>query len=106
MSGGTAVEEFDIVIVGAGPAGSCLARLAARLPGLRIALVDARALDSTYAGTGRIKSCGGLMAPDAQKAMALMDMALPSRLLVTRSFSRCARWICPADWSGIISAFI
>lgn len=80
---GPTVEDFDIIIVGAGPAGSCLARLAAGLPGLRIALLDARALDSAYTGTGRIKSCGGLMAPDAQKALARMDMALPSRLLVT-----------------------
>ena len=43
---GPTVEDFDIIIVGAGPAGSCLARLAAGLPGLRIALLEARALDS------------------------------------------------------------
>lgn len=43
---GPTVEDFDIIIVGAGPAGSCLARLAAGRPGLRIALLDARALDS------------------------------------------------------------
>lgn len=77
------MADFDIIIIGAGPAGSCFARLAASIVGLRVALVDARALDTPYTGTGRIKSCGGLMAPDAQKALACMDMVLPSHLLVT-----------------------
>lgn len=77
------MADFDIIIIGAGPAGSCFARLAANISGLRVALVDARVLDTSYTGTGRIKSCGGLLAPDAQKALACMDMVLPSHLLVT-----------------------
>lgn len=77
------MADFDIIIIGGGPAGSCFARLAASIPGLRVALLDARLLDTPYSGSGRIKSCGGLMAPDAQKALACMDMALPSSLLVT-----------------------
>lgn len=77
------MADFDIIIIGAGPAGSCFARLAAGISGLRVALVDARALDTPYTGKGRMKSCGGLLAPDAQKALACMDMVLPAHLLVT-----------------------
>lgn len=77
------MQNFDIIIIGAGPAGSCLARLVADMPGLRVALLDTRRLDVPYAGTGRIKSCGGLMAPDAQKVLACMDMTIPAHLLVT-----------------------
>lgn len=77
------MQHFDIIIIGAGPAGSCLARLMSNMPGLRVALLDARQLDVPYTGIGRIKSCGGLMAPDAQKALACMDMTIPAHLLVT-----------------------
>lgn len=77
------MEFFDVIIIGAGPAGSTLARLVSGIAGLKTALIDARSLDCAYAGTGRIKSCGGLMAPDAQKALACLDMDLPGRLLVS-----------------------
>ena len=66
------MKKYDAVIVGAGPAGSTLARL---LPGdWRILLIDGR-------GPGG-KPCGGLLAPDAQKALARFDLTLPKAVLV------------------------
>lgn len=62
---------YDMIIVGGGPAGATLARLAPR--SWRILLL---------AGTGRDKPCGGLLAPDAQKALARFDLTLPKRILV------------------------
>ncbi len=65
-------QDYDIVIVGAGPAGSTFARL---LPsGVRALLLDGRG--------GRGKPCGGLLAPDAQKALARFDLTLPREILV------------------------
>ena len=65
------MEEYDIIIVGGGPAGATLARL---LPEhLRVLLLcDDR----------RGKPCGGLLAPDAQKALARFDLTLPKEILV------------------------
>lgn len=66
------MQRYDAIIVGAGPAGSTLARL---LPGKwRILLIDGR-------GPGG-KPCGGLLAPDAQKALARFDLTLPKSVLV------------------------
>ena len=64
--------KFDAIIVGSGPAGSTLARL---LPeAWKILLIDGR-------GPGG-KPCGGLLAPDAQKALARFDLTLPKAVLV------------------------
>ena len=65
------MERYDLVIVGGGPAGTTLARLAPR--SWRILLL---------AGSGRPKPCGGLLAPDAQKALARFDLTLPKEILV------------------------
>lgn len=67
---------YDIAIVGLGPAGATLARL-----------LDSRfsvvALDLKRAdGQGFHKPCGGLLAPDAQKALARFDLTLPKEVLV------------------------
>ncbi len=72
-----------MIIVGAGPAGSTLARLMGTLPGWRILLLDARALDKPYAGRGRIKCCGGLLAPDARRMLARLGLALPGNVLAS-----------------------
>lgn len=68
------MEVYDVSIVGAGPAGSTLARLLGK-SGLRVLLIDG-------ATPGKSKPCGGLLAPDAQKALAGFDLTLPKSILV------------------------
>lgn len=66
---------YDLVIIGAGPAGATLAReLAAGSPTLRIALIDG-------AAAGVPKVCGGLLSEDAQALMAKMGLTLPREVL-------------------------
>ncbi len=74
---------YDIAIVGGGPAGSCLAMLLASVKGLKIAVIDKRELQKPYEGEGYIKSCGGLLAPDAQKTISRMGLDLPKEVLAT-----------------------
>lgn len=68
------MKSYDVTIVGAGPAGSTLARLLGQ-SGIRVLLLDG----ST---PGKSKPCGGLLAPDAQKALACFDLTLPKSILV------------------------
>ncbi len=70
---------FDVAVVGAGPAGALLARQLGG-SGFRVALIEARDLGRAPV-PGREKSCGGLLAPDAQVALAALDLALPERVL-------------------------
>ncbi|PKM63265.1 MAG: colicin M resistance protein CbrA [Firmicutes bacterium HGW-Firmicutes-21] len=65
------LEKYDIIIIGAGPAGSTLARIADN--SLKILLLD---------GSAAGKPCGGLLAPDAQKALARFDLTLPKNVMV------------------------
>ena len=67
---------YDVLIVGAGPAGSTLARLLGeRTPEKRVLLVEGQT-------PGKAKVCGGLLAPDAQKVLAAFDLPLPKSVLV------------------------
>lgn len=66
---------YDVAILGLGPAGATLARLID--PTLKVVAVDSRA-----EGTGLVKPCGGLLAPDAQKALARFALTLPKDVLV------------------------
>ena len=69
------MEKYDIAIIGAGPAGSTLAReIALAKPSLSVLLIDAQKPDSG-------KVCGGLLSPDAQKMMASFGLTLPSSVL-------------------------
>ena len=69
------MRRYDVVIVGAGPAGSTAARL---LDGrFSTAIVDKKGPKTRFA-----KPCGGLLAPDAQKIMASMGLNLPKEILV------------------------
>lgn len=66
---------YDVAVIGGGPAGATFsAELAAISPENRILLVDG-------AGDGHVKVCGGLLAPDAQKVLAKMNMTLPNSVL-------------------------
>lgn len=71
--------NYDVIIVGAGPAGASLARTLD--PNLRVLLVDKRMMDSEP--TKLIKNCGGLIAPDAQKALASFGLSIPKSVLVS-----------------------
>ena len=66
---------YDVAILGLGPAGATLARLID--PVLRVVAIDPRTRES-----GHIKPCGGLLAPDAQKALARFSLTLPKDVLV------------------------
>lgn len=67
---------YDIAIIGAGPAGATLARLLAGR--YRVLLADFR----KPATPGHPKACGGLLAPDAQRALAALGLGLPLEVLV------------------------
>lgn len=68
-------EQFDVAIVGAGPAGATFARLLALgKPDARIALIDGQSRE-------RSKVCGGLLAPDAQRVLASLGLTLPKEIL-------------------------
>ncbi len=67
---------FDVIIIGLGPAGSTLARL---LSGKQKVLCLDKKTDASDSFS---KPCGGLLAPDAQKALARFDLTLPKSVLV------------------------
>ena len=68
-------QNYDIAIVGAGPAGAVFAKeIAQARPDLKIILIDGQSPDSA-------KPCGGLLAPDAQKLLARFDLVLPKSIL-------------------------
>lgn len=69
------IRQYDIAIIGGGPAGATFAReVARRRPEWKIALVDEKPRTGS-------KVCGGLLAPDAQKVLAQFNLALPKHIL-------------------------
>jgi flavin-dependent dehydrogenase len=74
---------YDLIIVGAGPAGATLARLLGK--NNKILLLDRRRMDrsgSLGMKEGLEKCCGGLIAPDAQQMLAKMGLGVPRGVLV------------------------
>ncbi len=65
------MTKYDIIICGAGPAGAAFAMTAPKET--KVLLLD---------GTVNPKPCGGLLAPDAQKALASFELTLPKEILV------------------------
>lgn len=71
-----AIKNYDIAIIGLGPAGATLARLLS--PKYRVIAIDKKHTETD----GFQKPCGGLIASDAQKALASFDLTLPKDVLV------------------------
>jgi len=71
---------YDVAIIGAGPAGSTLARLVGSKH--KVLLVERRRLCGGTSGSVAGKCCGGLVAPDAQKMLAALGLGLPESVLV------------------------
>ena len=67
--------DFDIAVIGAGPAGCTFARIAAER--MRIAVIDPKSNDENSFR----KPCGGLLSEDAQKILARFDLTLPKSIL-------------------------
>ena len=70
---------YDIIIIGAGPAGSTLARSLDKK--YKVLLIDKRNLDNDP-GYLREKCCGGLLAPAAQKELARQGLGIPADIMV------------------------
>ena len=70
---------YDIAIIGAGPAGSTLARLLS--PRYRVLLADRRRLDLPPSAGLPGKVCGGLLAPAAQAELARQGLGVPSHVV-------------------------
>ena len=70
---------YDVAIVGAGPAGSTLARLIGRR--YRVLLVDRHRLDAPFVPGTLGKPCGGLLAPAAQRELARQGLGVPADVI-------------------------
>ncbi|PKM63879.1 MAG: colicin M resistance protein CbrA [Firmicutes bacterium HGW-Firmicutes-20] len=67
----------DVIIIGGGPAGSTLARLIGK--DFNVVLIDKKNKDEEK--TTFKKPCGGLIAPDAQRALARFQLQIPTEVL-------------------------
>ena len=74
---------YDVIIIGAGPAGATLARLLGSTRS--VLLVDGGNVRSgSPAGSAEGKCCGGLLAPDARALLDRFGLALPDHVLDSR----------------------
>lgn len=71
------METYDVVVIGLGPAGAIFTQsLAARF---RVLALDRKRAAGEPAGF--VKPCGGLLSPDAQKALSKLRFTLPKDVL-------------------------
>lgn len=70
---------YDVIIVGAGPAGSTLARLIGKE--YKVLVLEKRDFKE-YHEYNREKCCGGLLAPDAQLMLARFGLGIPKSVIV------------------------
>lgn len=70
---------YDVVIVGGGPSGSTLAKFLKE--DLKVLVIDKRNLSESNNFSNE-KSCGGLLSPDAQKALTKLGLGVPNNILV------------------------
>ena len=70
---------YDVAIVGAGPAGSTLARLIGRRS--KVLLLDKRQREGDLGDFTSAKCCAGLLAPDAQRMLSALGLGLPRDVL-------------------------
>lgn len=71
-------EKFDVIIVGAGPAGATCARYLDS--SLRVLLLDKRNFTETDLDPHN-KTCGGLLSPAAQEVLIAQGLSLPNSVL-------------------------
>ncbi|MFO7636406.1 MAG: FAD-binding protein [Clostridia bacterium] len=71
---------YDIIIIGGGPAGATLARLAGKH--MKVLVIEKRGFREPLYG-GIQKCCGGLLDPDAQKSLASFGLGLPRSVMVS-----------------------
>ena len=71
------ISVYDLIIIGAGPAGSTLAReLLGRSSDMKLLMIDGLP-------EGGSKVCGGLLSPDAQAVLRSQGVSLPEDILVS-----------------------
>lgn len=70
---------YDVAIIGAGPAGSTLAKLIGER--YRVLLIDKRRFKRPPESLSSSKCCGGLLAPDAQRMLSKLGLGLPKNVL-------------------------
>src|SRR5437763_15435821 len=79
-------ERFDVLIVGAGPAGSFAAERLARGGGVRVALFDGRP-------AGEPKACGGGVTSEALKAWPHLLAAVGRSVTEIELYSNSVKWV-------------
>ena len=68
-------NNYDVVVIGAGPAGALFAaQLARGAENFSILIVDG-------CSESNPKVCGGLLSPDAQKVLSKLNLTLPNKIL-------------------------
>ncbi len=70
--------DYDIAVIGLGPAGANFVRLLND----KYSVIAIDKKEESVSDRGFHKPCGGLLAPDSQKALASFDLTLPKEIMV------------------------